>query len=141
MAQVKKYQAGGSLTIGGQTYKGDNLAEDLRAKGRLFSPEVQNVYNRIADAVANGANISYDDRTDTITGMDGMWGISQKENDKLSKTDMGGLRRTMNAIAKTDSSNISNAIHYLRNYQYNDPKAVEAAAEAAKKSTINGDIT
>lgn len=61
----------GRLIIDGQVFDGDNIVNELRSAGSLYSPDVKHIYDSIADAIQNGSDVNYDSKQGVISGMDG----------------------------------------------------------------------
>lgn len=81
---VDSQKAQGTFTIDGRTYSGPGLAEDLERTGAMYSPYTEHIYRSVADAIRNGQSVVFDSKKNIISGMDGKWGLSEKDNDRLS---------------------------------------------------------
>ena len=105
----------GRLIIDGQVFDGDNIVDELRSAGSLYSPDVKYIYDSIADAIATGSDINYDSKQGVISGMDGKWGISDRQNNRLShrKTQFA---KNLGSTFGTDASKIRDNIHYLKDF-------------------------
>lgn len=105
----------GRLIIDGQVFDGDNIVDELRSAGSLYSPDVKHIYDSIADAIAAGSDVNYDSKQGVISGMDGKWGISNKQNNRLShrKTQFA---KNLGSTFGTDASKIRDNIHYLKDF-------------------------
>ena len=105
----------GRLIIDGQVFDGDNIVDELRSAGSLYSPDVKHIYDSIADAIQNGSDVNYDSKQGVISGMDGKWGISDKQNNRLShrKTQFA---KNLGSTFGTDASKIRDNIHYLKDF-------------------------
>ena len=105
----------GRLIIDGQVFDGDNIVDELRSAGSLYSPDVKHIYDSIADAIQNGSDVNYDSKQGVISGMDGKWGISDRQNNRLShrKTQFA---KNLGSTFGTDASKIRDNIHYLKDF-------------------------
>ena len=105
----------GRLIIDGQVFDGDNIVDELRSAGSLYSPDVKHIYDSIADAIHNGSDVNYDSKQGVVSGMDGKWGISDKQNNRLShrKTQFA---KNLGSTFGTDASKIRDNIHYLKDF-------------------------
>lgn len=105
----------GRLIIDGQVFDGDNIVDELRSAGSLYSPDVKHIYDSIADAIATGSDVNYDSKQGVISGMDGKWGISDRQNNRLShrKTQFA---KNLGSTFGTDASKIRDNIHYLKDF-------------------------
>lgn len=105
----------GRLIIDGQVFDGDNIVDELRSAGSLYSPDVRHIYDSIADAIATGSDVNYDSKQGVISGMDGKWGISDRQNNRLShrKTQFA---KNLGSTFGTDASKIRDNIHYLKDF-------------------------
>ena len=105
----------GRLIIDGQVFDGDNIVDELRSAGSLYSPDVKHIYDSIADAIATGSDVNYDSKQGVISGMDGKWGISNRQNNRLShrKTQFA---KNLGSTFGTDASKIRDNIHYLKDF-------------------------
>ena len=105
----------GRLIIDGQVFDGDNIVDELRSAGSLYSPDVKHIYDSIADAIQNGSDVNYDSKQGVISGMDGKWGISNRQNNRLShrKTQFA---KNLGSTFGTDASKIRDNIHYLKDF-------------------------
>lgn len=105
----------GRLIIDGQVFDGDNIVDELRSAGSLYSPDVKHIYDSVADAIATGSDVNYDSKQGVISGMDGKWGISNKQNNRLShrKTQFA---KNLGSTFGTDASKIRDNIHYLKDF-------------------------
>lgn len=105
----------GRLIIDGQVFDGDNIVNELRSAGSLYSPDVKHIYDSIADAIQNGSDVNYDSKQGVISGMDGKWGISDRQNNRLShrKTQFA---KNLGSTFGTDASKIRDNIHYLKDF-------------------------
>ena len=105
----------GRLIIDGQVFEGDNIVDELRSAGSLYSPDVKHIYDSIADAIATGSDVNYDSKQGVISGMDGKWGISNRQNNRLShrKTQFA---KNLGSTFGTDASKIRDNIHYLKDF-------------------------
>lgn len=105
----------GRLIIDGQVFDGDNIVDELRSAGSLYSPDVRHIYDSIADAIAAGSDVNYDSKQGVISGMDGKWGISDRQNNRLShrKTQFA---KNLGSTFGTDASKIRDNIHYLKDF-------------------------
>lgn len=105
----------GRLIIDGQVFDGDNIVDELRSAGSLYSPDVKHIYDSIADAIQSGSDVNYDSKQGVISGMDGKWGISNRQNNRLShrKTQFA---KNLGSTFGTDASKIRDNIHYLKDF-------------------------
>lgn len=105
----------GRLIIDGQVFDGDNIVDELRSAGSLYSPDVRHIYDSIADAIATGSDVNYDSKQGVISGMDGKWGISDRQNNRLShrKTQFA---KNLGSTFGTNASKIRDNIHYLKDF-------------------------
>lgn len=105
----------GRLIIDGQVFDGDNIVDELRSAGSLYSPDVRHIYDSIAEAIATGSDVNYDSKQGVISGMDGKWGISDRQNNRLShrKTQFA---KNLGSTFGTDASKIRDNIHYLKDF-------------------------
>ncbi len=84
MSQViKKLQSGGSITIDGIKY--DATPEFINALtdhiGSVAGTDAQTLAG-LTNALQNGENLTYNSASNTITGMNGLWGgITDRQNE------------------------------------------------------------
>lgn len=138
---VDAAKAQGTFTIDGKTYSGPGLAEDLERTGAMYSPDTEHIYKSIAEAVRNGQSVVYNSKKNLISGMDGKWGLSEKDNDRLSNVGRGSFWNGVGSLLGSEASKIRDNLRYLGQYVYNKPaqsSTTNSNNEAAKRS-ISGD--
>ena len=139
---VDSQKAQGTFTIDGKTYSGPGLAEDLERTGAMYSPYTEHIYRSVADAIRNGQSVVFDSKKNIISGMDGKWGLSEKDNDRLSNVGRSSFWNGIGSMLGTNASKIRDNLRYLGQYVYNKPadqsSTTNANNDAAKRS-ISGD--
>lgn len=138
---VDSIKAQGTFTIDGKTYSGPGLAEDLERTGAMYSPDTEHIYRSIADAIRNGQSVVYDSKKNLIAGMDGKWGLSEKDNDRLSNVGRSSFWNGVGSLLGSDASKIRDNLRYLGQYVYNKPaqsSTINTNNDATKRS-ISGD--
>lgn len=131
----------GTFTIDGKTYSGPGLAEDLERTGAMYSPDTEHIYKSVADAIRNGQSVVYDSEKNLISGMDGKWGLSERDNNRLSNVGRSSFWNGVGSALGTNASKIRDNLRYLGQYVYNKPaqsSTTNSNNEAAKRS-ISGD--
>ena len=128
MSQVKKLQAGGSLTIDGIKYEAtpefiNSLTTHLRDTAGADAQTLAGLSN----ALLNGQNLRYDSAANTISGMDGEWsGITNRQN-QLRRTGSSNWRKWWEAQFDTDAHRFRNALSAIGSFHYQVPKKEEEA--------------
>lgn len=139
---VDSQKAQGTFTIDGKTYSGPGLAEDLERTGAMYSPYTEHIYRSVADAIRNGQSVVFDSKKNIISGMDGKWGLSEKDNDRLSNVGRSSFWNGVGSMLGTNASKIRDNLKYLGQYVYNKPADQSSTTntnnDAAKRS-ISGD--
>lgn len=138
---VDSAKAQGTFTIDGKTYSGPGLAEDLERTGAMYSPDTEHIYRSIAEAVRNGQSVVYDSKKNLIAGMDGKWGLSEKDNDRLSNVGRSSFWNGVGSLLGSDASKIRDNLRYLGQYVYNKPtqSSTTNTNNDATKRSISGD--
>lgn len=131
----------GTFTIDGKTYSGPGLAEDLERTGAMYSPDTEHIYRSIADAIRNGQSVVYDSKKNLIAGMDGKWGLSEKDNDRLSNVGRSSFWNGVGSLLGSEASKIRDNLRYLGQYVYNKPaqSSTTNSNNEAEKRSISGD--
>lgn len=139
---VDSQKAQGTFTIDGKTYSGPGLAEDLERTGAMYSPYTEHIYRSIADAIRNGQSVVFDSKKNIISGMDGKWGLSEKDNDRLSNVGRSSFWNGIGSMLGTNASKIRDNLRYLGQYVYNKPADQSSTTNTnndATKRSISGD--
>lgn len=139
---VDSQKAQGTFTIDGKTYSGPGLAEDLERTGAMYSPYTEHIYRSVADAIRNGQSVVFDSKKNIISGMDGKWGLSEKDNDRLSNVGRSSFWNGIGSMLGTNASKIRDNLRYLGQYVYNKPADQSSTTNAnnnATKRSISGD--
>lgn len=139
---VDSQKAQGTFTIDGRTYSGPGLAEDLERTGAMYSPYTEHIYRSVADAIRNGQSVVFDSKKNIISGMDGKWGLSEKDNDRLSNVGRSSFWNGIGSMFGTNASKIRDNLRYLGQYVYNKPADQSSTTNAnndATKRSISGD--
>lgn len=139
---VDSQKAQGTFTIDGRTYSGPGLAEDLERTGAMYSPYTEHIYRSVADAIRNGQSVVFDSKKNIISGMDGKWGLSEKDNDRLSNVGRSSFWNGIGSMLGTNASKIRDNLRYLGQYVYNKPTDQSSTTNAnndATKRSISGD--
>ena len=139
---VDSQKAQGTFTIDGKTYSGPGLAEDLERTGAMYSPYTEHIYRSVADAIRNGQSVVFDSKNNIISGMDGKWGLSEKDNDRLSNVGRSSFWNGIGSMLGTNASKIRDNLRYLGQYVYNKPADQSSTTNAnnnATKRSISGD--
>lgn len=112
MSQViKKLQTGGSITIDGIKY--DATPEFINALsshiGSVAGTDAQTLAG-LTNALQNGENLTYNSASNTITGMNGLWGgISDRQNENR-RANTSRWRKFWDAQFDTDAHRFRNAL-------------------------------
>ena len=139
---VDSQKAQGTFTIDGKTYSGPGLAEDLERTGAMYSPYTEHIYRSVADAIRNGQSVVFDSKKNIISGMDGKWGLSEKDNDRLSNVGRSSFWNGIGSMLGTNASKIRDNLRYLGQYVYNKPADQSSTTNTnndATKRSISGD--
>ena len=139
---VDSQKAQGTFTIDGKTYSGPGLAEDLERTGAMYSPYTEHIYRSVADAIRNGQSVVFDSKKNIISGMDGKWGLSEKDNDRLSNVGRSSFWNGVGSMLGTNASKIRDNLRYLGQYVYNksaDQSSTTNTNNDATKRSISGD--
>ena len=139
---VDSQKAQGTFTIDGKTYSGPGLAEDLERTGAMYSPYTEHIYRSVADAIRNGQSVVFDSKKNIISGMDGKWGLSEKDNDRLSNVGRSSFWNGVGSMLGTNASKIRDNLRYLGQYVYNKPADQSSTTNTnndATKRSISGD--
>lgn len=139
---VDSQKAQGTFTIDGKTYSGPGLAEDLERTGAMYSPYTEHIYRSVANAIRNGQSVVFDSKKNIISGMDGKWGLSEKDNDRLSNVGRSSFWNGIGSMLGTNASKIRDNLRYLGQYVYNKPADQSSTTNAnnnATKRSISGD--
>ena len=139
---VDSQKAQGTFTIDGKTYSGPGLAEDLERTGAMYSPYTEHIYRSVADAIRNGQSVVFDSKKNIISGMDGKWGLSEKDNDRLSNVGRSSFWNGVGSMLGTNASKIRDNLRYLGQYVYNKPTDQSSTTNTnndATKRSISGD--
>lgn len=124
MAQVRKYQSGGSttrkygtFTIDGNPFEvDDKFLNQLTMYGKSLDDDTAYQFSKITDALRAGQNLSYDSNADRLDG-NVQFDVTNRQNKNLGK------RRS--AFARFFSGNKENtsrnAIHSLKDFVYVAP--------------------
>lgn len=139
---VDSQKAQGTFTIDGKTYSGPGLAEDLERTGAMYSPYTEHIYRSVADAIRNGQSVVFDSKKNIISGMDGKWGLSEKDNDRLSNVGRSSFWNGIGSMFGTNASKIRDNLRYLGQYVYNKPADQSSTTNTnndATKRSISGD--
>lgn len=139
---VDSQKAQGTFTIDGKTYSGPGLAEDLERTGAMYSPYTEHIYRSVADAIRNGQSVVFDSKKNIISGMDGKWGLSEKDNDRLSNVGRSSFWNGIGSMFGTNASKIRDNLRYLGQYVYNKPADQFSTTNTnndATKRSISGD--
>lgn len=139
---VDSQKAQGTFTIDGKTYSGPGLAEDLERTGAMYSPYTEHIYRSVANAIRNGQSVVFDSKKNIISGMDGKWGLSEKDNDRLSNVGRSSFWNGIGSMLGTNASKIRDNLRYLGQYVYNKPTDQSSTTNTnndATKRSISGD--
>lgn len=130
MSQVKKLQTGGSITIDGIKYNA--TPEFINALtthiGNVAGSDAQTLAG-LTNALQNGENLTYNSASNTITGMNGLWGgISDRQNENR-RANTSGWRKWWDAQFDTDAHRFRNALTAIGSFHWqpNDKKEDETS--------------
>ena len=130
MSQVKKLQTGGSITIDGIKYNA--TPEFINALsshiGSVAGTDAQTLAG-LTNALQNGENLTYNSASNTITGMNGLWGgISDKQNENR-RANTSRWKKFWDAQFDTDAHRFRNALTAIGSFHYqpNDKKEDETS--------------
>lgn len=130
MSQVKKLQTGGSITIDGIKY--DATPEFINALsshiGSVAGTDAQTLAG-LTNALQNGENLTYNSASNTITGMNGLWGgISDRQNENR-RANTSRWRKFWDAQFDTDAHRFRNALTAIGSFHWqpNDKKEDETS--------------
>lgn len=144
MAQVKKFQSGGKLTINGKDYTIDQLNEYMNSGG--FSSQERAALAGTIQSIANGASRTFDRNANSISGegvTDDFTGFYGSE--KRAERNQGRSTRWANRQARRNSDHhiVNSALERLGGIEdyYNNKKKKEEEPEKTrlyKGSDANG---
>lgn len=131
MSQViKKLQTGGSITIDGIKY--DATPEFINALtthiGNVAGTDAQTLAG-LTNALQNGENLTYNSASNTITGMNGLWGgITDRQNAHRA-ANTSRWRKFWDAQLDTDAHRFRNALTAIGSFHWqpNDKKEDETS--------------
>lgn len=141
MSQViKKLQSGGSITIDGIKYNAtpefiNALTDHI---GSVAGTDAQTLAG-LTNALQNGENLTYNSASNTITGMNGLWGgITDRQNENR-RANTSRWRKFWDAQFDTDAHRFRNALTAIGTFHWQPNDKTEN--EATNLKDIYGDKT
>lgn len=142
MAQVRKYQEGGSthkkygtFTIDDNKYEvDDDFLNQLTNYGKSLNEDVAYQFSNIIDALRSGEDISYNSNKDSIEG-NVQFDLNKRQTRRMDHR-RSGFGRFLGRAFKGKEEDARNAIHALKDFTYIKPTPTRTNYDWSKELKI-----
>lgn len=143
MAQIIKYQQGGTatkkygtFTVDGTTYDvDDEFLKQMSNHGSSLDDRVAHQFNNIIDTLRSGENVSYNSVSDELSN-NVKFNVTDKQDKRLENR-RSGLGSIFGGTFKGKEESARNAIHALKNFKYNKPVPEEVVRDWSNAITAD----